>query len=236
MRIHNNCKLPLVGAPLHLFFGASLVILVTCPAWAAEGSAIDLKSYRSKLTVSCNARPVASSTIAPPQELLEWCVKACEAHGYGQENGFKLAEISDYTLPPRLDGSFWPWARKMTPGQCLPYRPVMKRPVSNKKCLEYRGRQSITGMLASYDGWQLNLKDPNPGCIHADPGDPLRWPEAHTLNDITLSVPEADLHRFERRIGEQLVVTGRLEYRVHGDTASFNLEEVELLETKDESD
>ena len=236
MHTDNFSQLPFVTAAIRRFLATSLCLFATCPVWAAERSAIDLMSYRSKLTVSCDARSVASSTDAPPRELLEWCVKACEAHGYAQENGFELADVSDDTLPPRLDRSFWPWALKVTPTQCLPYQPVIKKPVSSKHCLEYRKGLTIKGMLASYDGWKLNLKDPSPGCISANPGDPRRWPEADTLNDITLIVAEADLRRFESRIGEQLVVRGRLEYRVHGDTASFNLVDVELLDFRIEPD
>lgn len=48
----------------------------------------------------------------------------------------------------------------------------------------------------------------------------------------SLIVPNADLQLFERRIGEQLIVSGRLVCRVRGDTASFNLVEVELLNPK----
>jgi hypothetical protein len=106
---------------------------------------------------------------------------------------------------------------------------------SSEGCLEYGRRVTVAGMLVSYDGWELSLKDPLPGCALSDANDPRRRPMAGSLNDITLIVSKADMDRFERRIGEQLTVIGRLEYRVYKDTASFNLVDVELPGHKVES-
>jgi hypothetical protein len=231
-----NSRLPFVKAPLLCLFGAVLSAVVACPVLAEQRSAIDLTHFESKITVSCDARPVAGSTRAPPQELLEWCVKACEIHGYSQKNGYELAEVSDYTLPPRLDRSLWPWARKMTPSQCLPFRPVTTKRVSNEKCLEYRQRVTVKGMLAIYGGSGLIIKDVRPYCIRADSRNPLWMPEADNLNGLSLVIPEANQRPFKDRIGEQVVLSGMLEYRVHEDTAARNLVDVELLETKREPD
>lgn len=231
-----NCRLPLVKAPLFGFLGAVLSAVVACPALAEQRSAIDLRHFKSKITVSCDARPVAGATRAPPQELLEWCVKACEIHGYSQQNGYELADVSDFTLPPRLDRSLWPWARKMTPSQCLPFRPVMTKRVSNEKCLEYRQRVTVKGMLAIYGGWGLTLKDVRPHCIRDDARNPLWMPGADNLSGLALVIPETDQGPFKDRIGEQVVLSGILEYREHEDTASTNLVDVELLETKKEPD
>jgi hypothetical protein len=231
MRIPNCYKQKSVVASFRHFLGAALLLLVACPVSATDRSSVTLIHFKSELNVSCNAR-LAGSAVAPPQELLEWCVKACEVHGYDQDGGDYSPDVSDFTLPPRLDRALWPWARKMTPSQCLPFQPVMKKPVSNGRCLEYRQRVSVRGQLAIYGGWGLTLKDPIPGCILADPGDPRLWPRANTLNGISLIIPKADLARFERRIGEQVVVSGWLEYRVHEDTDSFNLVDVKLLNSK----
>ncbi len=231
-----KCPLPLVKAPLLCLLGAVLSGVVACPALAEQRSAIDLKHFESKITVSCDARPMGGLTRAPPRELLEWCVKACEIHGYDMQNGFELAEVSDYTLPPRLDRSLWPWARKMTPTQCLPFRPVMTKRVTNEKCLEYRQRVTVRGMLAIYGGTGLIIKDVRPHCIRADSRNPLWMPEADNLSGLTLVIPEVDQRPFKDRIGEQVVLSGMLEYRVREDTASRNLVDVELLETKQEFD
>ena len=231
-----NCWLSFVKAPSRCLLGGVLSAVIACPVLAEQRSAIDLTHFESKITVSCDARPVAGSTRAPPRELLEWCVKACEIHGYSQQNGYELAEVSDYTLPPRLGRSLWPWARKMTPSQCLPYRPVMTKRIKNPKCLEYRQRVTVEGMLAIYGGSGLIIKDVRPHCIRADARNPLWMPEADNLGGLTLVIPEADQHPFKDRIGEQVVLTGMLEYRVHEDTASRNLVDVELMETKKEPD
>lgn len=231
-----NCWLSFVKAPSLCLLGAVLSAFVACPVLAGQRSAIDLTHCESKITVSCDAGPVAGSTRAPPQELLEWCVKACEIHGYSQQNGHELAEVSDFTLPPRLDRSLWPWARKMTPSQCLPYRPVMTKRVKNPKCLEYRQRVTVEGMLAIYGGSGLIIKDVRPHCIRADARNPLWMPGADNLSGLTLVIPEVDQRPFIDRIGEQVVLSGMLEYRVHEDTASRNLVDVELMETKKEPD
>jgi hypothetical protein len=218
------------------FLGAGLSAFVAYPVLAEQRSAIDLKHFESKIIVSCDAKLVAGSTRAPPRELLEWCVKACEIHGYSQQNGHGLAEVSDFTLPPRLDRSLWPWARKMTPTQCLPYRPVMTKRVENAKCLEYRQRVTVEGMLAIYGGSGLIIQDLRPHCIRADARNPLWMPGADNMSGLTLVIPEADQRPFKDRIGEQVVLSGMLEYRVHEDTSSTNLVDVEFLETKNELD
>lgn len=231
MRSHNNYQFPLVKAPLRCFLPVFLLILVACPVSAMDRAIVDLSHFKSKLTVSCNARLAAGSTAAP-EELLEWCVKACEVHGYDHEGSYSLDYVSDFTVPPRLARSLWPWARKITPSHCLPYQLVIKKPVSNEKCMKYRQRVTVKGLLAIYGGWGLTLKDPSPGCIRADPRNPCRMPGAGNLNGLMLVMPEADQRRLEGRIGEQVVFSGVLELRVKGHSYVTNLEDVKLLDFK----
>ncbi len=231
-----NHRLALAKAHSRYILGAMLSGVVACPVLAEQRPAIDLSHFESKITVSCNARPVAALTRASPQELLEWCVKACEIHGYDMQNGFELAEVSDYTLPPRLDRSLWTWARKMTPSQCLPFRPVITQLVTNEKCMEYRQRVTVKGMLGIYAGTGLFIKDIRPHCIRADLRNPLWMPGADNLSGLILAIPEVNQRPFKDRIGEQVVLSGMLEYRVHEDTSSTNLVDVELLGTKKKPD
>ena len=73
-------------------------------------------------------------------------------------------------------------------------------------------------MLAIYGGTGLINKDVLPHCIRADSRNALCMSEAANLSGLTPVIPEVDQRPFKDRIGEQVVLSGMLEFRVHEDT------------------
>lgn len=138
--------------PRQLLFAFILLLFVWIPESEARPT-IELENGRAKLAASCGTAHVKDLTGAIESELLEWCVKACEVHGYTQLTGFDLFAASDFSTLPKLGRAFWPIAEKITPQKCLPFQPLPQTREIGKKCLDYGKRIRVEGLLADYDGW-----------------------------------------------------------------------------------
>jgi hypothetical protein len=227
-------KSPITRRPLTcllLTLSMCLLFAWTTSAWGLPP--IKLEDPRIQKVVYCSAAGAPAMNPAAEAGLMEWCIKACQIHGYDQQTGLDLIDVADFSESPKLSQKHWPAARKVTPTECLPYRPFVAINKTQKDCFTYGGRLRAAGFLADFSGLDLSLMVQRPSCIRADPKDPVRRRAAKDLNSLMLRVSRRELLEYKKRIGQHVVVTGRLVYRTRGDTVSYDLVDVKLIEAKE---
>jgi hypothetical protein len=212
------------------FFLTFLVVLLRVLPALAETS-VNMRDSTSGEMVSCTISAQNEGAVGSRwNSVMEWCIKACEVHGYGQISGFGVVQVGDWTLNPTLSIADWPLAERITPRQCLPYEPVPMKPKRiGVACLRYGVRTEISGLLAVYGGWNWMIESPTPNCVVEGSVGRLRRPGLHNLTDITLRLPAHDYSTFKKLVGRQITVSGKLQYVVKYDTAELKLRDVRFV-------
>lgn len=79
-----------------------------------------MQHYVTNQRVVCTYQPGNTSTRASLEhEVIEWCIKACEVHGFEQDPKHYY-DVSDTIVRPALPISDVGEARKITPGSVSP--------------------------------------------------------------------------------------------------------------------
>ncbi len=192
---------------------------------------VDMQHWQSKQLVSCHVPAWNSGFVGvEASQLLDWCVKACGAHGFNRAVGsLSFHPTGGLAADPSLTPSEWQLPAQTPPSECLPYEPAMpKLELQKEKCLSYGNRARVSGMLAKYSGWGWTITHPSSKCVHGDATDIFKRPSEKSLHFLGVEVPPGEESRYRKLVGRQILISGKLSIVLGSDTVRLTLKDIRL--------